>query len=178
MGFYTLSEEFTPIIRRGRRPIVSPDDGSPSVPPTNLNNAFAAIPPSRQPDDSDNDDEQSNQGTTQSVLSNDDSDYGINAMTIIQRKEITDLMTRVIPVTEPTMIDLQSFRKKVANSLFTQKARGVKTGHAWLVETEAGHKTRTGDPVAVLPKRPPEPIEPAGSTVSNAAYNTEHGKPR
>ena len=106
LGFYTLSEEFTPVIRGGRRPIISPDGGSPSVPPTDLNNAFAAIAPSRQPDDSDNDDEQSNQGTTQSVLSNDGSDYGINAMTIIQRKEITDLMTRVIPVAESTMIDL------------------------------------------------------------------------
>jgi len=73
--------------------------------------------------------EQSIQGMNQSVSSDDNSDYGINAMPIIQRKEITDIMTRVIPVAEPTMIDLRSFRKKVANVLFTQKTRGMKTGH-------------------------------------------------
>ena len=97
-------------------------------------------------------------------------------MTIIQRKEITDLMTRVISVAEPTMIDLQSFRKEVANDLFTQKARGAKIGHTWLVEMEAGHRTRTGDPIAVLPTRPPKPIEPTARTVSNAAYRAWENK--
>jgi len=137
LRFYTLAKEFTPVIRRGRPPIISPDspdDGSPSLPPTDLNNTFAAaIAPSRQPDNSDNDDEQSSLGTTQSVSSSDDdTDYGINAMTTVQRKEITAPMTRVIPVAEPvTNIELQSFRKEVANALFTQKTRGVKTGHAF-----------------------------------------------
>jgi len=79
-------------------------------------------------------------------------------MTINQRKKITDLMTRVIPVAEPTMIDLQSFRKEAANGLFTQKTRGVKTENDWLVEAEAGHMTLTGDHIAVLPTRPPEPM--------------------
>ena len=79
LSFYTLAKEFTPVIRRGGPPIISPDDGSPNIPPTDLNNAFAAIAPSRQPDDidsdSDSDEEQSIQGMTQPVSSDDDSDY-------------------------------------------------------------------------------------------------------
>ena len=46
------------------------------------------------------------------------------------------------------MIDLQNFRKKVANALFTQKSRANITGHAWLVETEAGNRKRTGKATA------------------------------
>jgi len=47
-------------------------------------------------------------------------------LVVVQRKEITALMTRVIPVAEPTMIDLQSFRKEVTNALLNQKTRGAK----------------------------------------------------
>ena len=38
--FLTLDKEFTPVIRKGRRPILSPEDSNPRI---NLHNAFAAI---------------------------------------------------------------------------------------------------------------------------------------
>ena len=106
--FITLSTAFTPVIRRGRHPIISPDEDSPSLPPTNLNNQFAAIAPSQQPDvsdsdsdsDSDDDNDQSSQGTIQPVTSDDDDDdYGTTTMSTIHSKTITDLMTEVIPIT-------------------------------------------------------------------------------
>jgi len=130
--FITLSTAFTPVIRRGRHPIISPDEDSPSLPPTNLNNQFAAIAPSQQPDDSDSDDDndQSSQGTIQSVTSDDDYDYGTTTMTTTHRKTIADLMTEVIPMTEPNQLELQSFRKELANALKTQTSRGMLTGHA------------------------------------------------
>jgi len=54
LRFLTLvGKEFTLVIRRGRSPIISPKDSPPQI---DLNNAFAAINPSRQ---SDSDDEQS-----------------------------------------------------------------------------------------------------------------------
>ena len=49
-------------------------------------------------------------------------------MALINRKGLTDLMTSVIPIAEPTMNDLQNFCKKVANALFTQKKRAPKAG--------------------------------------------------
>ena len=93
-----------------------------------------------------------------------DNDYGATTMTTVHRKQITDLMTKVIPMTEPNLLYLQSFRKKLSTTLFIQKARGKLTGHAWLVESA------TGDLKAVLPTRPQEPIEPTGSPVSTTAY--------
>ena len=84
LPFLTLSEEFTPVIRRGRRPIISPEKSNPRI---ILDNAFAAIDPSRQ---SDSDDDQSSQGTIQSVSSDDDSDYGTSTMTITKRDNGTD----------------------------------------------------------------------------------------
>ena len=89
--------------------MISPDNSNPRI---NLDNAFAAIDPSRQ---SDSDDDQSSQDTNQSVSLDDDSDYGISTMTITIRKEITDLMTAIVPIVEPTMIDLQDFRKNICS---------------------------------------------------------------
>ena len=68
------------------------------------------------------------------------------------------------------MIDLQDFRKKVANTLFTQKSRATETGHAWMVETEEVHRKRIGDDTAVLPKAPTEPIAPTGAAISGTMY--------
>jgi len=116
--------------------------GPACTPRIDLDNTFAAIDLSRQPD---SDDDQSSQATDQSVSSDDNSDYGISTMTITNRKEITDLMTAIVPMAEPTMIYLQDFRKNVANALFTHKSKATKTGHAWLVETEVGYRKRTGD---------------------------------
>ena len=152
------------MIRRGRRPVISLNDSNPRI---NLDSAFAAIDPSRQ---SDSDDDQSSQDTNQSVSSDDDSDCGISTMTITIRKEITDLMTAIVSIAEPTMIDLQDFSKNVANALFTQKSRATKTGHSWLVETEAGHWKRTRYTTTVLPTAPTEPIEPAGAALSATSY--------
>ena len=97
--FLTLDKEFTPVIRKGRRPILSPEDSNPRI---NLDNAFAAIDPSCQ-SDIDDDGDQSSQVTNQSVPSDVDSDYGISTMTITNRKELTDLMTTVVPIAEPTI---------------------------------------------------------------------------
>ena len=153
LPFLMLTKEFTSVIRRGRRPIISPED---SNPPINLDNAFTAIDPSRQSDSNDDQssqDDQSRQDTNQSISSDDDSDYGISTMTITIRKEITDLMTAIVPIAEQTVIDLQDFHKNVANALFTQKSRATKTGHA-------------GDTTAVLPTSLIEPIEPTGASPS------------
>ena len=147
LPFLMLAKEFTPVIRRGRRPIISPDHSYPHI---NLDNTFAAIDPSRKSVSNDN---QSSQDPNQSVSFDDDSDYGISTMTITIRKEITDLMTAIVPIAEPTVIDLQDFHKNVANALFTQKSRATKTGHA-------------GDTTAVLPTSLIEPIEPTGASPS------------
>ena len=94
-------------------------------------------------------------------------------MAIINRKELTELMTTVAPIAEPTMIDLQNFRKKVANALFTNESGTNIKRHAWLVETKTGHQKRMGKANATLPTAPTEPIEPTGTTVSNmATYET------
>ena len=106
LRFLMLDKEFIPVIRRGRRPIISPEDSNPRI---HLDNAFAAIDQSHH---SDSDDDQASQDTNQSVSSDDNNDYGISTMTIIIRKEITDLMTAIVPIAEPKMIDLQDFRKK------------------------------------------------------------------
>lgn len=87
--------------------------GPACTPRIDLDNTFPAIDPSRQPD---SDDDQSSQATDQSVSSDENSDYGISTMTITNRKAITDLMTAIVPIAEPTMIDLQDFRKNVANA--------------------------------------------------------------
>ena len=88
-----------------------------TVPSESTSTVFAAIDPSHQSNS--DDDDQSSRATNQSVSSDNDSDYGITAMAIINRKELTELMTMVVPIAEQTMIDLQNFRKKVANALFT-----------------------------------------------------------
>ena len=79
-------------------------------------------------------------------------------------------MTAIVPIAEPTMIDLQDFRKKVANALFTQKSRATKIGHAWLVEIEAVHQKRTGDNTTLLPTAPTEPIAPTGAALSATTH--------
>ena len=99
MQFFSLKEGFTPVTRRGRRTTISPDDHNQRI---NLDNAFAAIDPSCQ-SDIDDDGDQSSQVTNQSVPSDVDSDYGISTMTITNRKELTDLMTTVVPIAEPTI---------------------------------------------------------------------------
>jgi len=43
-------------------------------------------------------------------------------MTITIRKEITDLMPVIGPIADPTIIDVQDFRKSMGNALFTQKS--------------------------------------------------------
>ena len=79
-------------------------------------------------------------------------------------------MTAIVPIAEPTIIDLQDFRKKMANALFTQKSRATKTEHAWMVETEAVHRKCTGDDTAVLPKASIEPIALIGAALSATTY--------
>lgn len=112
MQFFSLKEGFTPVTRRGRRTTISPDDHNQRI---NLDDAFAAIDPCHQ---SNSDDDQSSQDSNQSVTLDDDSEYGIGNMTIINRKGLADIMVMVVLMAEPTM-DLQNARKKVANALFT-----------------------------------------------------------
>jgi len=50
---------------------------------------------------------------------------------MMNRKQLTEIITKV------------DFHKKAANTFFTQKARTNITGHAWLVETEAGNWIET-----------------------------------
>ena len=105
MQFFSLEERFTPVTRKGGRPVISPDD---DVQRIRLDNAFAAIDPGHQ---FDSDDDQSSQDSNQSVTSDDDSENGIGSMMTVNRKELTDIMTTVEPTAEPTMIDLQDLRK-------------------------------------------------------------------
>ena len=73
---------------------------------------------------------------------------------MINRGELKDIITDVAPIEEPNMVDVQDFRKAVANVLSTNKSRTEITGHAWLIETEAGHKKCTGDDIAALLRYP------------------------
>jgi len=82
MVFFSL-DGYTPVTRRGRQTIISPENDDQRI---NLENVFAANNPDYQ---SDSNDDQSIHDCSQSVTSDDDSESSLGSTRMINRNELS-----------------------------------------------------------------------------------------
>jgi len=78
-------------------------------------------------------------------------DISLENQAIVNQRELKDIITDVVPIEEPNIVNVQSFRKEVSNTLYTQQSRNEEKGYAWVSETETGHRKRTEDKTTTLP---------------------------